>query len=282
MAINWKRKRYTQEELRIAVSQNASWRGVAKQVGLNPDAGGIYYSLKAAVSSLDLDISHFTGQGWNTGNTKLDLSKYTRIDIKDILVENSTYLGTSTLKKRLVKEGMLEWRCYAPHCPHPNESVNGFTGETEIIRLSLDHINGVRTDNRLENLRLLCYHCHAQTPTWCTKNWKTSRARRQTEKSEGLGPSSRDNDLDVSSNLTVPTVCDCGNSMTKGSKQCQACEYKSRKGKLKPQTSKINWPSDEELIQRLAASNFLALSRELGVSDNAIRKHMKRRGLLDR
>lgn len=36
--------------------------------------------------------------------------------------------------------------------------------------LQLDHVNGDRRDNRLENLRILCPNCHAQTDTWCGRN----------------------------------------------------------------------------------------------------------------
>lgn len=33
------------------------------------------------------------------------------------------------------------------------------------IPLELDHINGDRHDNRLENLRVLCPNCHSLKPT---------------------------------------------------------------------------------------------------------------------
>lgn len=36
--------------------------------------------------------------------------------------------------------------------------------------LQLDHINGIHTDDRMDNLRLLCPNCHTQTDTYGTKN----------------------------------------------------------------------------------------------------------------
>jgi hypothetical protein len=35
------------------------------------------------------------------------------------------------------------------------------------MTLEIDHINGDWSDDREENLRLLCPNCHAITSTWC-------------------------------------------------------------------------------------------------------------------
>ncbi|MGW4837691.1 HNH endonuclease [Streptomyces globisporus] len=35
------------------------------------------------------------------------------------------------------------------------------------ITLEIDHVNGDWSDDRAENLRLLCPNCHAVTNTWC-------------------------------------------------------------------------------------------------------------------
>ena len=40
------------------------------------------------------------------------------------------------------------------------------------LAIHTDHINGVNTDNRLENLRRLCPNCHSQTATYSGRNKK--------------------------------------------------------------------------------------------------------------
>jgi hypothetical protein len=40
------------------------------------------------------------------------------------------------------------------------------------IVFQIDHTNGDRTDNRFENLKILCPNCHSQTPTFGVKNVK--------------------------------------------------------------------------------------------------------------
>ena len=45
------------------------------------------------------------------------------------------------------------------------------------IPLVLDHINGRASDNRLENLRLVCGNCDMQLPTYKSKNKNSDRKR---------------------------------------------------------------------------------------------------------
>jgi hypothetical protein len=69
------------------------------------------------------------------------------------------------LKKRLYEEGLKERRC-------------GLCGQDEVwhgrrLSLILDHINGVKDDHRLENLRIVCPNCAASLETHCGRNVRT-------------------------------------------------------------------------------------------------------------
>lgn len=263
MVVRWSRRKYTQQEFIAAVESSTSWRGVARSLGVNPDAGGIYHTLKITAKELGLGVEHFSGQGH--GTTTHIAQEKNRLPLDEILVEESTYLSTSSLKKRLIKEGLLVKMCYAPHCPLSNPSTHPFTGESVELKLALDHINGNRFDNRLDNLRLLCYHCHGLTETYCGKN-KPSRDRPSGEPVD-LGSASRN--YSVAGSTPVP--CTCGKQKSKGSKQCRECSNRSR-----ARTTKIDWPPLEELEAMVKESSYLAVGRKLGVSDNAIRKAIKR------
>ena len=58
----------------------------------------------------------------------------------------------------------MEYKCSGKDCCNKGEWLG------KPLVLQLDHINGVRDDHRLENLRFLCPNCHSQTDTYGGKN----------------------------------------------------------------------------------------------------------------
>jgi hypothetical protein len=70
-------------------------------------------------------------------------------------------IQSNRLKERLIREGLKRRRCEL--CER--QDWNG-----RPIPLELDPVNGRRDDNRLENLRIVCPNCHAQTSTYRGRN----------------------------------------------------------------------------------------------------------------
>lgn len=53
---------WTDEQLRNAVASQHSWRGVLRELGLEPQSAGATRKVRRRAAELDLDASHFTGQ----------------------------------------------------------------------------------------------------------------------------------------------------------------------------------------------------------------------------
>jgi hypothetical protein len=70
------------------------------------------------------------------------------------------------LKARLIKEGLKENRCEI--C-----GIDEWLGKA--LNAHLHHRNGDGTDNRIENIQLLCPNCHSQTDTYGGRNGHRKR-----------------------------------------------------------------------------------------------------------
>lgn len=88
-----------------------------------------------------------------------------KIPLNEILSGMHPQYQSNKIRLRLLSEGIKEHRC---------ESCGGTEWLGFPIPLELDHINGVNSDHQINNLRLLCPNCHAQTDTYRGRN---TRAR---------------------------------------------------------------------------------------------------------
>ena len=139
-------KDFSKEELEKIVSEVYSFRELAKRLGYKQDGGNTMQSLHKMVDELNLDISHFTGQGWN--KDKPDLTAF--------------YYGSNKKNGSTTLKALISIRGYRK-C----EACGITEWQNQEVPLQVHHINGEHQDNRLENLMMICPNYHALTDSFC-------------------------------------------------------------------------------------------------------------------
>jgi hypothetical protein len=182
-----RRTRWTDDQLRSAVASAQSYSGAIRLLGLIP-AGGNYDQVRRRMRELELDISHFTGQGWNVGG-RFRPSPATALE--ELLVSDR-WTGAHSLKKRLFREGLKQEACEL--CGWAERSPDGR------IPVELDHINGDKNDNRIDNLRIVCPNCHSLQPT--QRGPSKQSARESVVRGAGLEPASLSAEIFKTSSFT--------------------------------------------------------------------------------
>ncbi len=164
------------EVVKEAVEKSQSLSQVLDELGLSK-SGDCYNHVRKYCKQYNIDLPIYN----NKRGGKLTLTP-----LSEMLVENKNIQG-SKLAKRLIKEKLIKNICNI--CGHGPEWMG------KPLTLQLDHINGNNQDNRIENLRILCPHCHSQTENWGGRNKRTHSKN----------------------------FCNCGKQIGKTSTYCRGC-----------------------------------------------------------
>lgn len=149
-------KKWNEIGLGQAVKDSRSIRQVLQKLGL-VEAGGNYVQIQYHIKRLKLEIGHFTGKSWSKG-----LARTRKPRELSTLLTKTSRVQSFKLKNRLFIEKIKKPICEL--CGWSKKSLDGR------IPVELDHINGDRFDNTIENLRILCPNCHSLQLTHRGKN----------------------------------------------------------------------------------------------------------------
>ena len=159
--------------------------------------------------------------------------------VRSKIADEDIFTNTKFVRRITVRRRFLKRSIY--EC---SICLNDGAWKEQPLTLHLDHINGDNTDNRIENLQWLCPNCHQQTTTWGNGSNKIQYAG------------------------TKPKIC-----------KMPRIRYPKSQKISKPRPTKIIWPDIELLHNMVLEGGFKKTGTSLGVSDNAVKVHLRKFGI---
>ena len=222
------------QDLPDAVKKAYCLSDICRNLGLEI-RGRNFDTIKLWIAKLNLDVSHFKSAD------QLRKERCKKVPPK---LECEIFTDKAFVKRSIVKNAykkISEYRC--------SECGLADTWNNKKLVLQLDHINGISSDHRKENLRWLCPNCHTQTPTYAGKSaW-----------------------------LNLQKVCtECNTQIAAKNKFCSRRCNLLYQSKQLPKKTKIDWPDKKLLLSSVELLGYKKTYRILGVSDTAIKKHLNK------
>jgi len=276
---------YDNDKLKEIVDKSKKYSEIFKKMSIINNHTLIVFKTELCrkIDKLKIDRSHI--------EKRHKLSK-TKNDLKRSLVENSKRRPNSDTKYHLYEHNLKEEKC--------EECGQGPEWNGKPLVLQLDHINGICTDNRLENLRILCGHCHSQTETFSTgqkakdKSWvKPSKEDLKKDIEELKTPKKLITKYGVcyetmrtwikAYDLYHEYIKENDEPTEKVEYKCSKCnkEITFRNKTNVCRYCKSNCPSKEQLIEDLKElKTRVAIGAKYNVTDNSVKKWCRRYELL--
>jgi hypothetical protein len=230
--------RYSEADASTAIAASLSWSEALRTLGMRPAGGNNKTLQRYAREVWRISTDHFDQ---NASRRNPDRGR----PLAEILVDGSTY-NRGSLKRRLYAEGIKERHCEL--------CGQGEQWRGRRMALILDHINGIATDNRLENLQIVCPNCAATLDTHCGRNVPRQEVEIECDRCRKRFVRRR------------PEQRYC-------SRECGTRWLRARAPR--PASRRVERPPYAQLMREIAETSYEAVGRRYGVSGNAIRKWVR-------